>query len=138
MKKILNLLPVSILFVALISSCADEKNDDLGPVITINAPTQGQMFCGKKDSVIISAVIDDNDELHNVEWQIASGETILASGSAHSHDSPYTLNAKWFTDVDDHTNATVTVTASDHNDNENEVSVDIHIHKHEACNNEPE
>ncbi len=134
MKTIIKLIPTLVILATLVYSCdKSEKEDNLGPTIVINTPEANAEFCSGRDTVKISATISDNDELHNIYWEITSGETILAIGSAHSHDSPYELRTEWLTNTKEHTNAKLTITASDHNDNENVASVDFHIHEPGSC-----
>ena len=134
-KNILDLFYIIAAFFLMIA-CNEMKVDNLGPTILIESPAKDAMFCGGKDTVDIIATIQDNDELHNVSWQITNKETVLAIGSAHSHDSPFLLKTKWFADVQAHLDLILTITASDHNDNQNEANVHFHVHMPGDCHKE--
>lgn len=105
-----------------------DPNDKTIPVLTIQSPTNMQMY-NNGDTVWIKGTLTDNS-LHECYMVIKKNadSSILFEQSPTVHDlTSYDINAFWKSSVKDQTNATLTITAQDHNSNVVTKTVGIHI-----------
>lgn len=136
-KKIFNLaLLAATVCLVFISACKKDKepdddhdpNDKTVPVLTIQSPTDLQMY-NNGDTVWIKGTLTDNS-LHEcyIALKNNADSSILFEQSPTVHDlTSYDINTFWKSSVKDHTNATLTITAQDHNSNVVTKTVAIHI-----------
>ena len=105
-----------------------DDSDTAAPALSINSPTQMQVF-NQGDTLFIKGTLSDAS-LHELSIRLTNDKdsSLLFSASPVVHGlSTYTLNSFWVCNVQDHTNATLRITAHDHSENKTEVLRAIHI-----------
>ncbi|RMG58902.1 MAG: hypothetical protein D6722_22995 [Bacteroidetes bacterium] len=109
-----------LLFLLSLLACREPAAEDVAaPVIEIHQPEDAATF-QRGDTILISATISENDQLHLVSFRVIDLKTGLQAWEAlfHYHDVAADFSETFVPEVTDSTSYQLRVIALDHHGNE--------------------
>ena len=103
-------------------ACSKEEvkeKENKPPSVNILSPFANDEYCNQKDTVLLSALIADDDELSVINWSIQKNadNSILIEGSETASSNPFLFQQEWLPDLSGtKSNVTLSISATNVHD----------------------